>query len=344
MDYSIKYDKFSSIFAVPTEIATSHLNTCGALALKVIIYVLSRPSQQISPKEIAAELAADKYDVRDALNYWAQLGILSCNEGELKTEPKEETKEQPAPQKQAPEPKQEVKTDKVKTVSPKPMKPNVSVVSTRPKLDRGEISRIASRDPMINTLISEVEGRLGKTLNQAEKETLVSLYTYAGLPVDFILMVIGYCVSINKSNIRYIEKTAIGWADKGVDTFEKAENYINKLTKRNSYMVQVKTAFGIYDRALTEKERACIDCWFNKFGYDITMIRLAYERAIDSIGNMSFPYIDKILSNWFKNGIRTPAQASEESQTRKSAPQSPQISESSFNIEELDRLITYSNT
>ncbi|MEE1491695.1 MAG: DnaD domain protein, partial [Massilioclostridium sp.] len=50
----------------------------------------------------------------------------------------------------------------------------------------------------------------------------------------------------------------------------------------------------------------------------INMIRLAYERTIDSIGELSFPYINKILSEWHKHSIATPEQAN--SRDAKPAP------------------------
>lgn len=36
------------------------------------------------------------------------------------------------------------------------------------------------------------------------------------------------------------------------------------------------------------------------------MIKLAFNKCIDSIGKLSFPYIGKILSTWYKNNIKTP--------------------------------------
>ena len=39
-------------------------------------------------------------------------------------------------------------------------------------------------------------------------------------------MIAEYCVSIDKSSIRYIEKTALNWADEGINSHEKSRAYV----------------------------------------------------------------------------------------------------------------------
>ena len=46
--------------------------------------------------------------------------------------------------------------------------------------------------------------------------------------------------------------------------------------------------------------------WYQDYGFNIEIIRMAYERAVDQIGQASFPYIGKILQNWHKMGFKTP--------------------------------------
>ena len=44
--------------------------------------------------------------------------------------------------------------------------------------------------------------------------------------------------------------------------------------------------------------------WYQDYGFNIEIIRMAYERAVDQIGQASFPYIGKILQNWHKMGFK----------------------------------------
>ncbi len=48
-----------------------------------------------------------------------------------------------------------------------------------------------------------------------------------GLSPEFILTVMGYCKSIDKLSMRYVEKTAASWQEKGIDTVPEAERYID---------------------------------------------------------------------------------------------------------------------
>jgi DNA replication protein DnaD len=38
------------------------------------------------------------------------------------------------------------------------------------------------------------------------------------------------------------------------------------------------------------------------------MIEIAYDKMVDQIGKVSFPYINTILKSWFDNQIKTPEQ------------------------------------
>lgn len=62
------------------------------------------------------------------------------------------------------------------------------------------------------------------------------------------------------------------------------------------------------------------------------MIRLAYERTVEKIGKLSFPYIDSILSSWYKKGIKTPRQASEESRPQQAPADSPKHAPSRVHV------------
>lgn len=47
----------------------------------------------------------------------------------------------------------------------------------------------------------------------------------------------------------------------------------------------------------------------------VDMVELAYDKTVDSIGKVSFNYMDKILRTWFENGIKS-AEAAEDFDVR----------------------------
>lgn len=140
-------------------------------------------------------------------------------------------------------------------------------------------------------------------------QCLTALYAYYGLSPEFILTVMGYCKSIDKLSMRYVEKTAASWQEKGIDTVPEAERYIDYLSRRHSNEGQVGQAFRHHDRSLTTREKEMIASWYGELGYGIDVIRLAYERAVENTGKLSFAYINKVLQNWHREGVRTAADA-----------------------------------
>ena len=306
--YTVNPNEYKKIFAVPSSVAEKHLKTAGALSLKVLLLVLSQP--QITVHKMAETLNTSEADIKDAANFWIVNGIFTADTNTVISS-SEVAVEDKSP---------------IKRVSQAPVRLSGKELETRVK---------ESDD--VKFMISEAERYFGKNLIPSEASVLVSLYDFAGLPVDIIIMIISYCASINKNNMRSVEKFALDWIDKGIDSHEAVATHIKELTLKNSNESAVKSAFGIFNRSLTTKEKNFINSWFSQMHFDIEMIKLAYEKTIDSTGNMSFPYINKILSSWSEKGITTPAQAIEEQKVdvkmRKgsSAP--------SYDLEGIDKLI-----
>lgn len=63
-------------------------------------------------------------------------------------------------------------------------------------------------------------------LSQQDMSLLFSFYDWLGLPMEVIELLLSYCTASGHTGMRYIEKVAIGWAEEGVNTVEKAAEYI----------------------------------------------------------------------------------------------------------------------
>ena len=116
-------------------------------------------------------------------------------------------------------------------------------------------------------------------------------------------MLIEYCKSINKTNIRYIETIAVSWQEKGVFTHEAAAAEIDGMVKSHTLSRQVSTKLGL-NRNLISKEQNFVDEWSSR-GITIEMIYYAYEKNIEAIGKLSFAYMNKIIQSWIENGLRS---------------------------------------
>lgn len=298
MDYRLNFEKIGPLFAVPTEVVDAHIKLCSGVALKLLL-VLLRQNGVAQTAALAQQLGLSPADVRDELQYWVNAGLLSATTSAAAPPAETPLATQPA-------------ADEHAKAQPEPRPPKILSKSARPKLTSSEIAQAAKGDRNIQQLLEEAQNILGRLLNPSQTEALVSLYTYGGLPVDVILMVVSYCCDIGKNSMRYIETVAYEWLDKGIDSYEKAEAHILELSRRRSREAQVKTAFGLRERRLSQKEAAMVDRWFGTFGYELPMLQLAYERTVDAIGEFSFPYCDKILSSWHEAGYKTPGEAAQE--------------------------------
>ena len=310
MKYNLNINVTSSIFAVPSIIVDKYISECNEMQLKILLIALRQPDQCISSAKIADILSISEKEVKDCMAFWVQKNIITS-----RSEPSDEIK----PQKPV-----------INTVKPKTSQLTVN-----------DINNIISSNEEVSFLLNESERILAKTLTAADISTIVSLYDWAGIPIDVILMVEEYCKSKGKSNLRYIEKTALAWFEKGINSHEKAEKYISDLMEFSKTEQLVRSAFGIYDRKLITKEREYIHTWFYEYKFDISMVKLAYERTIESIQKLSFPYINSILKSWHDQNVTTPEEVSGLLRPAVSPSASSKInsSSSSYNLSEFEQMM-----
>ncbi len=172
-----------------------------------------------------------------------------------------------------------------------------------------------------NTALSELclvaEATYGKTLSDSELQSLYWLHEELGLCAEVILMVIEYCISINKSNMKYVERVAITWKENGIDTIEKANEYINAEIEKKTVFYNIRKTFGILARPLTELEEKYLVKWHNEWNMSEAMILLAYNYCIMQTNKLSYQYMDTIIKNWFDSKIMTVEDAKAQNETYK---------------------------
>ena len=85
MDYSINSLVFASTFALPSDVADKYLKLAKGEHIKVLIYIMRNIASLPSVEKISEETDVDIYDVKEALLFWADAGILvSQNQKRLK--------------------------------------------------------------------------------------------------------------------------------------------------------------------------------------------------------------------------------------------------------------------
>lgn len=163
-------------------------------------------------------------------------------------------------------------------------------------------------------LAEEVERRLGKRLSAADLKSLYTLYDHLALPTEVILMLVGWCIEEvarkygpgRRPFLSQIRKEGFSWARLGIDTMERAEEHVARLTRLRSREAEVLRLLDIAPRPLVDREKSYIAAW-DDMGFDDEAIRMAYERTVLKKQSMDWGYMNGILRRWHEKGLHTAA-------------------------------------
>ena len=345
MAFTINLGNWGSVFAVPSKVADEKLKLSSAYQLRVLLYVLGHNNMNFTNQQIGKALAMHEEDVKDALTYWVQEGIFAFKDDVYTPSdvPVEDNsyEEVKTPEVQVPQEKPVVKPKVVeqvaevpqRTVMPRPQKPNHT-----------QIAMMVAKDKTLVDLLNEVQMILGKTMSNSDTATIVYLYDTCGLPAPVILMVVQYCMVINKPNLRTIERIGVQWADEGISTVLEADAKIQEATQSTTSFKRVASVFGIHIAGNpSQKQLSYANKWVEDWKFSDEMLLEAYERCLDAKGEMKFSYIDGILKRWYNEGVKNISEIENKSvQKPRKVTSKPQPSASklqqkpSYNIEELE--------
>ncbi len=186
-----------------------------------------------------------------------------------------------------------------------------------PEYSRADVAAAFDREPAFQDLCREMESRLGRVFSDNDLRCLYTMYDYLSLPVEVILLLTGWAIDRERRQkqnpaarprMPQLQKDAFRWKRLGLDTPERAEDYLRRQEAVDAREWAVLSAVGVTERRpAVEREREYIAAWVD-MGLSDELIRMAYERTVYQKGAMNWPYLNKILSSWHAAGFRTPAQ------------------------------------
>ena len=83
MRYQIDPDAWQSVFAVPSILVDKYLKLAGAVQLKVLLWLLRHPGQELDQQAISHSLGISPPDAADAMLYWQECGLILKGEGAI---------------------------------------------------------------------------------------------------------------------------------------------------------------------------------------------------------------------------------------------------------------------
>ncbi len=256
---------------IPQVLADSYLSVASGAQIKVMLCLIRFEGMPLDENGIAKHCHLSADEVHSAINFWVEQKMLTRRGSTLCL--------------QAPETVQQIKL---------------------PTYTSEEILALSEQNKEFSEVLEAAQGVLGKIFNHNDASILYGIYDNLGFSGDLILQLLGFCAGTGKKSFRYIERVALDWHDRGIDSFEKADSYIRHLEQIAKDEYRIADAFGISNRALSKKEKEFIARWREEMNLSFDMIEAAYEVCVDSKGKLSFPYINGILTDWHTKGWKTP--------------------------------------
>lgn len=244
MSINIDLGAWNSIFAVPSKVVDEGLKFSDGVKLKVLLFVLRNAGRSVDDTEISKATGVNVTDIPEALDYWVSMGVFNRientftpvkNNEEFVFAPQTsvQTEQTPQPVQTVQAVQEPVKQETEQSPKENAEEPQKHFTATRPqKPDFVFTAQRLAVDEELKMLVEETQTTLGKVLSNSDIATLLMLKDTCGLPLDVIFMLIHYCASIDKGNIRTIENIGIQWANDGVYSLEAADNKIKQIQKQ----------------------------------------------------------------------------------------------------------------
>lgn len=282
-------------FPVPVAVADHLLGLASHDQLKVLLYVLCHADETLTQEQIAESCKVLPAAVEEALVFWQDANILLTAPA-VPAVSVQKTAAAAPPAEAAPPAQTAAPAAQVQS-------------SSRPNLRPSEIAERIKKDSAVAEMFRAVESFTGRR-NHILDNSLIWMHEYLGLQPDIILMLAAFCAQ-EDFNVRYMEKVAVEWQERGITTHKLALDDINRRTESRRYTGIIMKLFEMQRRPTT-KQQEYIDGW-QKSGFSPELIRLAYEKTRDKMDDkLNFDYLNGILRRWETAGIRTPEDAARE--------------------------------
>lgn len=311
--FKLQQDVFTQATRIPNCFIEKYMPKAAGEFVKIYIYLLKCVEEnrsELSIAKIADALEDSEKDVIRAFKYWEKKGLLKLtfedgtltslrmiSFAEMTDETEKITVNVSAKPAQPAEPAKEQEAAQEVFSAEEEEEPKT--VYTKKQYTPTEIASFSQKDD-VTMLLYSIQKYLGHALSGADLNTVLFFYDTLKLPADVIEYLFEYCISKGHKHMRYIEKTAIGWAEQGISTLKGAKA-LNSIYSDSCY--PVLKAFGLNGRKPSKGEADYVSKWTLSYGFNMEMILDACNRTMDTIHQPSFEYADSILKRWKSAGI-----------------------------------------
>ncbi|HHW00902.1 MAG TPA: DnaD domain protein [Clostridiaceae bacterium] len=260
---------------VPDIFITEYMPSMNSDYVKVYLYCLflSKHDKQVSAEDLSKKLEIDLNQVKNALIYLENVGVIVR------------------------------KNDRIQMVDLKEKEINKIY---RPKTTSSpeDVSLSIERNKKRSKIISAINNTFFQGVMSPSWYTDIDAwFDRYGFEEDVMYALFQHCYDRKGLAKQYIVKVAESWYSKNIKNSFDLDNYFMEYEKLRD--IKYKIVKKLNRRGpLTEYEEDYIETWVMEYNYDFSIIDMALRKTT-SIPNPNFEYINKIITTWHENGLKT---------------------------------------
>ena len=275
--------------SIPDVFFTEYLSQANGDYVKVYLYLyfISKYNNDLKINDLAKKLDLRLPVIQEALKYWEEQGLLiRKNQGFIVANI------------------QEIEINKV-------YKPKVTISAEDMKAKDESKYRASAIETINNEFFQGV-------ISPSWYGDITLWFKKYNFDEEVMIALFRYCFNQSALHRNYITTVADAWHKNGVKTFTDLDKYSQKREKVNQIASSIKKKLRL-SRNLTEYEMAYVEKWTVNYNYEMDIIEIALRKS-SSKTNISFEYIDKLLTDWNERKLNSVKKVEKYLDEQKSKP------------------------
>lgn len=259
---------------IPDIFFTEYLPEAKSEFVKVYFYILflSKYNTEIKINDLSKTLCLDFPTVQDAIKYWEDHGLLVKNPNGYSLANIQEI-------------------ELAKLYNPK--------VSLAPEA----IEKNAENQYHAKVMDSINSQFFSGTMSPSWYADIELWFEKYGFDAEVMIALFNYCYDNRALHRNYIQTVADAWSKENIKTFNDLDTYFERREKINIFKKNIAKKLNL-SRNLTSYDEEYIVKWVETYKYNMDIIEIALKKS-STKNNISFEYIDKLLSDWYEKELFT---------------------------------------